>query len=62
MSEDINRIKTVLCEKKRTCRCELNSFRLILRQFQNGAPILLNLTYILFEKYHNFLKFPSLNY
>lgn len=53
----------MFCEKRRGLAVgELNSFRLILRQFQNGAPILLNLTYILFEKYHNFLKFPSLNY
>ena len=46
MNEDINRIKTVLCEKRGLENGLRNSYKLTLRLFLNGVQIPLSLTYI----------------
>ena len=53
--EDINRIKVVLVEKKRTNKWLAEQLELIHQPFQNSVPTLLNQTLIACSKFQIYL-------
>ena len=53
--EDINRLKLLLVEKKKTSKWLSSSWALPLQPYRNGVPTPLNLTWKLLQRFPNYL-------